>query len=330
VVATGSYDAPHVPDIKGLVDWSKAKEGSDFSVYHSRTYRRPERYAGKTVLVIGVGTSGSEIARDIGPHVKNLYASIRPHETYHAFERRSLRRFPSTTKFIPEIVSFTSLPSDDEGIQHGKIVLKNGTVLTGIDEIILATGYRRSNAFLGALRERIIPSKDTPKPAPSPDAPDVFGGNELRSLHWTGHYIPDPTLAFSNIRPWTLGRYQSLALAKVWQGTARLPTEKEMWEQYNDTSGRWNRFRGLFGTIPSEAIHRQYVVWLNNESLELGGQLVEPWPVQNREAFSYYANQLWEAGYISRDNFTRFDNLPADEWSTRDVWDAMAYDDESW
>jgi len=62
----------------------------------------------------------------------------------------------------------------------------------------------------------------------------------------------------------------------------------------------------------SLAIHRQYVVWLNNESLEHGGQLVEPWPLQyvgtvimltsiyatvalrKREIFSYYANQLWE------------------------------------
>lgn len=182
-----------------------------------------------------------------------------------------------------------------------------------------------------------------------PDAPppDVFDGARLRNVHWTGHYISDPTLAFTNgelrpracsvsktktinvVRPWTIGPYQSYALAKVWEGTARLPNQQEMWRQYNDT--RWSHFRGLFGTsgaqgrYPSHqswsctnlgmnvAIHRQYVTWINNESLEHGGPLVDNWPVKcvsflglhptskdltklhrNREIFSYYANKEWE------------------------------------
>lgn len=29
-------------------------------------------------------------------------------------------------------------------------------------------------------------------------APIITDGTHLRSLHWTGHYIPDPTLAFMN------------------------------------------------------------------------------------------------------------------------------------
>jgi hypothetical protein len=101
----------------------------------------------------------------------------------------------------------------------------------------------------------------------------------------------------SLVRPWTIGQYQSYALAKVWEGTARIPTQAEMWRQYNAT--RWSNFRGLFGTGPaqgvfssvflarpdgscfcSSAIHRQYVTWLNNESLEHGGVLVDNFPVQ--------------------------------------------------
>lgn len=59
------------------------------------------------------------------------------------------------------------------------------------------------------------------------------------------------------------------------------------------------------------AVVRQFVVWLNNESLELGGRLVNPWPLQyvqylvlsvvvshfllsKREIFVYYANLEWE------------------------------------
>jgi cation diffusion facilitator CzcD-associated flavoprotein CzcO len=47
VLASGPYTSAHVPEIKGIVDWSKAKEGEQYSVYHSHAYRHPERYAGK-------------------------------------------------------------------------------------------------------------------------------------------------------------------------------------------------------------------------------------------------------------------------------------------
>lgn len=89
-----------------------------------------------------------------------------------------------------------------------------------------------------------------------------------RDTHWTGHYIPDPTLAFTNsmfhtsisivasnndvylARPWTSVRYQALGLAKVWEGTAHLPNEAELWRQYNST--RYRSFWGLWGTEESE------------------------------------------------------------------------------
>lgn len=51
------------------------------------------------------------------------------------------------------------------------------------------------------------------------------------------------------VRPWTIGRYQSYAFAKVWEGTARLPAEKQMREDYDS---RKYHFRGLFGTGPAE------------------------------------------------------------------------------
>jgi cation diffusion facilitator CzcD-associated flavoprotein CzcO len=54
VVSQGLEDGgPHVPDIPGIVEWSKARtpDGPDgYSIYHSRVYRRPERYAGKVCV----------------------------------------------------------------------------------------------------------------------------------------------------------------------------------------------------------------------------------------------------------------------------------------
>ncbi|KAJ7154806.1 FAD/NAD-P-binding domain-containing protein [Mycena filopes] len=300
VIATGPYVAPHVPDIAGLVDWSKISNAGQYSVYHSQSYRRPERYQNKTILIVGASVSASEIARDIAPYARNVLASIRPHDNVSPFRLRSYQRFPSVTEFISEIAHFERISTQDQGINHGNIHLKNGTVLHGIDEVILATGYVRSNNFL----------------------PNFTADGQPTDLHWTGHWIPDPTLAYTNVRPWTIGRYQSYAFAKVWEGTAHLPSQKQMREDYDND--KWH-FRALF---------RQYVAWLNNESLENGGRFVEPWPVQNREVFVYYSEREWIKGCTSLENFTDFERLPSSEWQTGtgkvDAWDAIVYDDESW
>ncbi len=52
--------------------------------------------------------------------------------------------------------------------------------------------------------------------------------------------------------------------------------------------------------------------------------------VRNWEVFSYYANKEWEKDYITRENFTQFEKLPADEWTKADVWDASVLEDEFW
>ncbi|KAI0821409.1 FAD/NAD-P-binding domain-containing protein [Irpex lacteus] len=334
VVGSGPYNSPHVPEIDGLLQWSKVTDPSSpsgFSVYHSRVYRNPEGYSGKNVLVIGVGTSGSEIARDLAPYAQNVYAS---HKNYdwdklHPFQRRSFRRFPKETKFIGEIEKFERLESLNHGIKNGNIKLKNGTTLTGFDEIILATGYNRANPFLLKALETIPGNPPESESLAKPPS-DVFGSNTWPKVHWTGNYIPDPTLAFTTVRPWTAGKWQSYGLAKIWSGTARIPNEAELWRQYN--SSRWNNFRGLYGTGPSQALERQYVTWLNNESLEFGGRLVNFPPLQNREIFSYYANQEWEFSYITAQNFTNFEKLPAEDWSKDEdsLWETLLAEDEFW
>jgi len=59
----------------------------------------------------------------------------------HPFQRRSFRRFPDETEFIPQISSFQPLSSLQNGIQDGKIILVNGTVLSGIDEVCELMNY---------------------------------------------------------------------------------------------------------------------------------------------------------------------------------------------
>ncbi|MEV6352080.1 flavin-containing monooxygenase [Streptomyces hydrogenans] len=58
VVATGFNHTPKLPDWPGLDTY----EGD---LVHAREYRNPEPYAGKDVLVVGVGNTGAEIAADL-------------------------------------------------------------------------------------------------------------------------------------------------------------------------------------------------------------------------------------------------------------------------
>ncbi|KAJ6587447.1 FAD/NAD-P-binding domain-containing protein [Mycena vulgaris] len=303
VVATGPYTTAYVPPIEGISNWSKARQDGEYSMYHSQSYRHPERYSGKAVLIVGGSISGTDIARSIAPFAQRVVASIRTDRAHSGAGLDILFRFPDTTEIVPEISSFEPLNENGVGIKAGNIRLANGTILEGIDEIILATGYRR-NTFL----------------------PDLVNPLTMDNLHWTGHYIHDPTLAYANTaRAWNHGRYQSYGFAKVWTGTARLPSHKQMWQDYQDKK---YQFGGPLDLFLQEALVRQYVFWLNSESLELGGPFVEPLPAEAREIDAYFLNARWKNGWLSLENYTRFDDLPSSEWPTgsaRPRYDALSW-----
>ncbi|KAJ7085608.1 hypothetical protein C8R44DRAFT_648683 [Mycena epipterygia] len=251
-LAAGPWASTHVPDIAGIVDWSKAKVGEQYSVYHSQTYRHPERYAGKTVLIVGSSVSASEIARDISPYTDRIIASVRVRLLSNCGIRRkfSLSRFPNVTEIVPEIASFEPLKTHTDGIRDGKVHLINGS-------IILATGYRSSPfaLFLHIQRTQFERGRTTRTP---------------EDTLWTGHWVQDPTIAYSIGRTWTLGRYQAYGLAKVWAGKAQVPPLDQTDEETKPPSMEW------FG----EDIFRRYITWLNDASLKYGGRFVEPPPIE--------------------------------------------------
>ena len=59
VMATGIMSNPHVPNLPGQARFTGR-------IQHSVEYRRPDGYAGRRVLVVGVGNSGAEIASELG------------------------------------------------------------------------------------------------------------------------------------------------------------------------------------------------------------------------------------------------------------------------
>ncbi|KAK7022194.1 dimethylaniline monooxygenase [Favolaschia claudopus] len=312
VLASGPYVSPHVPDIPGIVDWSKATNNDAYCMYHSQSYRHPEGYAGKTVLIVGASVSASEIARDIGPFTHRLIASVRPPTDTRGSRQRSLSRFPNNTELVPEIASFQNLQTHTNGIRTGEIQLINGSVLQGIDEIILATGYQSSALY--------PPDSTTRRP---------------QNITWTGHYIPDPTLVYTVGRPWTIGRYQSYGFVKVWKGTADVPPP----EPTNDH--KFKEGEGDGSTIPyyrdmwyPEALIRKYVTWLNDASLKDRGRFVDPPPIEHLELLKYYAvvhllnntQQLDGIGLNLFSPFSKNQHLAID----LNPWDAFVDEDADW
>ncbi|MEI5522389.1 NAD(P)/FAD-dependent oxidoreductase [Streptomyces brasiliscabiei] len=58
VVATGHNHTPHLPDWPG-------RDSYTGDLTHASAYRNPEPYAGRDVLVVGIGNTGAEIAVDL-------------------------------------------------------------------------------------------------------------------------------------------------------------------------------------------------------------------------------------------------------------------------
>ncbi|KAF8127436.1 hypothetical protein EV363DRAFT_1515362 [Boletus edulis] len=290
VVAVGKYNAPSIPSIPGLEEWVQRFPGL---VRHSRQYRRPEVCANHTVLIVGAGVSGTEISRDINRQARIIYQSFRTHIT---LESR-LRRIPDNTTLVGEIEQFLPIP-EGSPIQSGFVKLKNGTILSGIDSLILATGYRLSFPFLpqyydGATYE--------PHPGSAPTVSPFLpvNGSYIRDLYLEQFYIQDPTLAFLGSSDAVLPSYLSLdytalALAKVWTDTAKLPSGQAMWTWYNKTMEERGGY-GKYFLLNPQRLSGNHVVarlaymigWLNEAASKYGGKQVDAIPKDYKE-ISYY------------------------------------------
>ncbi|GAA3877885.1 NAD(P)/FAD-dependent oxidoreductase [Streptomyces sedi] len=91
VVATGFNHTPHVPDWPGA-------DGFAGELVHARSYRAPEPYRDRDVLVVGTGNTGAEIAAELAASgAGNVWLAVRtpPH-----IMRRATLGWPSQANAI--------------------------------------------------------------------------------------------------------------------------------------------------------------------------------------------------------------------------------------
>ena len=119
-------------------------------------------------------------------------------------------------------------PFDNE--DAGSFTLLDGTVLTGIDRVVLCTGYHFTLPFLPELHD------DSAMATQANDTVLVTDGTQVHNIHKDIFYIPDPTLAFVgvpfHIATFTFSEYQAIAVAAAFSGRAWVPSKEAMQAEY--------------------------------------------------------------------------------------------------
>ena len=205
IVASGHYNVPFIPDIRGVQTWNATFPGS---ISHSKYYRTPESFSGKKVVVVGNSASGLDISSQIVQTCKKPLLLSQKSESYLAAGFSS----NSDIKHVPQITKFDST--------NRKIIFTDGREEQQIDHIVFCTGYLYSMPFLSTL-----------------DPNPINDGSRVEHTYEHLFYAPNPTLAFltlpQKIIPFPLAEVQSAVIARVWSGRLSLPIYEDMvaWEK---------------------------------------------------------------------------------------------------
>ena len=206
VVANGHYRLPNVPDIPGLDHWITTNMAS-----HSAWYRHPHEF-GRTVLVVGGGPSGNDIAaemRNLGRTViHSVSGSVSRDDQYFKLRGKPLHFY-----------------------EHGRVLFEQGIVEENIDHCILATGYKMDFPFFDDDTIRI---GDVPSHPPLP--PDLYNSRHhvfplAKYLFPLQSHYPVSSVAFMTllfrVSPFPIAEAQARAVVRAFADPASLDLKQE-------------------------------------------------------------------------------------------------------
>ncbi|KAH6917478.1 dimethylaniline monooxygenase [Coprinopsis sp. MPI-PUGE-AT-0042] len=132
IVASGNHHIPRIPHWPGQAEWLEYGQqvGLGRDIMHSVYHRSPEDYRNRTLLVIGSGSSGCDIAAHSTRFTNKTYLSAR-HDV-------SLPPGSDDVVLKPDVSHFT----------RNSVVFIDGTELREVDSVLLATGYEQRKPFL--------------------------------------------------------------------------------------------------------------------------------------------------------------------------------------
>ncbi|XP_058807854.1 uncharacterized protein LOC131673684 [Phymastichus coffea] len=122
MICNGHFFKPHIPKIPGIESFSGR-------ILHSHTYRHPEEFKDKIVVLLGASASGMDIGIQISSYAKTVYLSHR-HDKYKL-------DFPKNLIQVRGIVAANG----------SELTLQDGSKIT-VDVFMFCTGYLYEFAFL--------------------------------------------------------------------------------------------------------------------------------------------------------------------------------------
>jgi len=204
VVASGHYTVPYLPPIPGLIEYAKAHPGV---VSHSKSFREPQSYSGKRVVVVGASISGPDIASSLAsivtpPLLSVVRGKYHPYFFDYAFQHPNIERKMGLSHFVPDF--------------KGTVVFADGASVEAPDHIIFGTGYSWTLPFL-------------------PNVP--VRNNRVPNLYQHIFWRDDPSLAFVGGTAagftFKVFEWQAVVCARYLAGRIKLPPKKdqEKWEE---------------------------------------------------------------------------------------------------
>ncbi|KAK6200550.1 hypothetical protein LQW54_009741 [Pestalotiopsis sp. IQ-011] len=281
VVAGGHYNTTHVPDVRGLAAWNTEHPGA---VSHSKTFRTPDAFTDKKVLVVGNSASGLDIAAQITRVSRgNVLVSV---QTPTADDARRHAGFDE----VPEIEAF--LPGPARAVRF-----KDGTEVDGLDAVLFCTGYLFTFPFLLDADGRLLGEGRDDK-----QKPFVTDGRRVHGLWKHFLHIAHPTLAFPGLPikviPFPLSEAQAAVLARAWANEVSLPpaSEMEAWErreeQEKENPGKYH----VFPALGDGKYINGMADWLSSSSSEGGGK----GKGKGKEPPRWDAEMFWQRGVYAQ------------------------------
>ncbi|KAI0343031.1 FAD/NAD(P)-binding domain-containing protein [Trametopsis cervina] len=210
IVANGHYTVPYYPPIPGLAAWRNSGK-----VMHSAWYRHAE-YKGETVLIVGRGPSGIDVADEMQAVSRTVIQS--------ASGAAPSDSEDGSFKLRGRIAEFLD-------VSTGLVRFADGTTESGIDFCILATGYEHSQPYLPSSLLRLS------LPPPVPPIPEDLYNSGFHIFPLAKHIfplstsIPSSSLAFValpyRIVPFPLAELQMRAIVKVLADPSSLDSSRE-------------------------------------------------------------------------------------------------------
>ena len=227
VVCNGHYNIPLTP----LMSQPNAFGNFRGEVMHSIDYDGPDAFKGKSVLVVGGKSSGTDLAREIASVAHAVYASDRSTKLGVANSHGNIHLKPGIQSLNYDAVSDSSA---DSTCRSGLVQFTDQSVAK-VDIVLWCTGYAYDYPFLFPVKR-----EDTAESVSSDLQSDVLNSVKVENkrkvcnLYQQVFSISEPTLSFVglpySVVPFPLFHMQAKWIAAVYAGRKMLPSKEEQSE----------------------------------------------------------------------------------------------------